>query len=382
MPTQLKDVTTPCAVIDRQRFIRNCQNMSARAARLGVALRPHAKTHKSPEGLAHQLAGDHHSVTVSTLAEARAFARAGVRDILWAVPPALEQISHIFELNAWPEIERLDVLCDHPTILEAIAREGALRQCALGVWLEIDCGDARGGLSPEGQEIQRLAERAQASPWIELRGLLTHGGQSYACTTSEEIVQVAEQERDAIVRCAQRLRALGIEIHGVSLGSTPTLTHAAGLEGVTEVRPGNYALFDAFQHAIGSCALDEIAYSVVATIIGRYPERGTLVVNAGALALSKDPGPTHVDPECGYGIVVDAEQKRIDGLKIVSLSQEHGVIKVEGGLRVEAEDPRWHIGERVRIIPNHSCLSAALFERYHVVEGDTVVEQWHPARGW
>jgi len=153
---------------------------------------------------------------------------------------------------------------------------------------------------------------------------------------------------------------------------------AEDLSGVTEVRPGNYLFFDAFQAAIGSCRLDEVAFSVLATVLGAYPERRKLVVNAGALALSKDPGPIHVDPSCGFGVVVDpGDQDPIAGLRVVSLSQEHGVLHSDRPL-----DPRWKPGSRLRILPNHSCLAAACFDRFHVVRGAELVDEWRPVRGW
>ena len=181
-----------------------------------------------------------------------------------------------------------------------------------------------------------------------------------------------------MVAFAGRLRGEGIPVGEVSVGSTPTVMAAEDLTGVTEVRPGNYLCFDAFQAAIGSCRLDEVAFSVLATVLGAYPERRELVVNAGALALSKDPGPVHVDPDCGFGVVVDAtDQRPITGLRVVSISQEHGVLRTDQPL-----DPRWQPGSRLRILPNHACLAAACFDRFHVVRGIEVVDEWRPVRGW
>jgi D-serine deaminase-like pyridoxal phosphate-dependent protein len=117
---------------------------------------------------------------------------------------------------------------------------------------------------------------------------------------------------------------------------------------------------------------------VLATVLGVYPERRELVVNAGALAVSKDPGPVHLDPGCGFGVVVDAaDQQPISGLRVVSISQEHGVLRSDHAL-----DPAWHPGSRVRILPNHSCLAAACFDRFHVVRDCEVVDEWRPVRGW
>ena len=160
------------------------------------------------------------------------------------------------------------------------------------------------------------------------------------------------------------------------LSVTPTMMTAQNLDGIDEIRPGNYAFFDVFQSAIGSCTLDEIAFSVLATVVSVHPEGERAVIDAGALALSKDPGPTHVDPDCGYGrIVAVDDQHPLPGLRLTSVSQEHGEIKGPGTAALRP-------GTHLRILPNHSCLAAACFDRYNVVRGTEVVDEWRPFRGW
>ncbi len=375
-PMTLESLPTPCALVDLDRLERNAAAMSQQARRLGVRLRPHVKTHKCVEAARLQTAGEHGGITVSTLAEARAFAAAGFRDITWAVPVALDRLGECAELVR--RTDRFRVLVDHLRAvaeLEAFAATHALR---FEVVLEVDCGHHRSGVDPDDPAAVRLAGAIHSSPDLELAGILTHAGQSYRCGSRAEAAGVARHERDVMVAFAGRLRAAGIAVTEVSIGSTPTVTAAEDLAGVTEVRPGNYLLFDAFQAAIGSCRLDEVAFSVLATVIGIYPERQELVVNAGALALSKDPGPAHVDPSCGFGVVVSpGDQHPIAGLRVVSLSQEHGVLRSDRAL-----DPSWQPGSRLRILPNHSCLAAACFDRFHVVRGREIVDEWRPVRGW
>ena len=154
------------------------------------------------------------------------------------------------------------------------------------------------------------------------------------------------------------------------------MTAAASLDGIDEIRPGNYAFFDVFQSAIGSCSPDDIAFSVLATVISVHPGEERAVIDAGALALSKDPGPTHVDPDCGYGRIVAVEdQHPLPGLRLSSISQEHGVIDGPGTAALRP-------GTHLRILPNHSCLAAACFESYHVLRGTEIIDEWHPFRGW
>jgi D-serine deaminase-like pyridoxal phosphate-dependent protein len=368
---RLTDLPTPAAVVDLNRVEANCRWMAERAVALGVALRPHVKTHKCPEAARLQVGGSPGGITVSTLAEAGFFAAAGFRDITYAVPVAPKRVRDA--LNIAERIDRLSLLVDSHEAVRAI--EEAARNGRVPVFLKVDCGYGRAGVNPHTDGAIALAERLHRSSSVEFRGLLTHGGHSYDCVDRLGIAAVADQERDAVVGFAQRLRVLGIPVPEVSVGSTPTMRVAEDLRGVTEIRPGNYVFFDGFQSMIGSCDIDEVAFSVLSTVIGSHPDRSTLVLDAGALALSKDPGATHVDPTVGFGVLCDPQLRPLAHLHLGSLSQEHGKAAVSGG-------PMPQVGDRLRIIPNHSCLSAALFDRYAVVRQDTVVETWHPVRGW
>jgi D-serine deaminase-like pyridoxal phosphate-dependent protein len=370
------DLRTPAALIDLDALERNVARMGATAAHLGVRLRPHVKTHKTLEGARIQVRGQFGGITVSTLAEAMFFAAGGFSDITYAVPVPPAKLAEAADLAG--RLDRFNLLVDHSdaaAAVEACARE---RGVVLSVFLKVDCGYHRAGVDPEHAESAALAARLAASPHLDFRGILTHAGQSYHCRTADEIRAVAAHERDVMAAFAGRLRAAGVRVDEVSVGSTPTLAVAADLTGITEVRPGNYAFFDATQAAIGSCALADVAFSVLLTVIGRYPERRELLLDGGALALSKDPGPVHVDPACGYGIVCAAGGEPLPGWRVVSLSQEHGLARSAQPLPTGS----FPIGSLLRIVPNHSCLAASLFERYAVVRGDLVVDEWCPARGW
>jgi D-serine deaminase-like pyridoxal phosphate-dependent protein len=207
-----------------------------------------------------------------------------------------------------------------------------------------------------------------------LRGLLTHAGHAYAARSASEIARIATEEREAVRRLAGALEGEGLTGLVRSVGSTPTMS-VSTMNEVDEVRPGNYIFYDAFQAAIGSCTVSDCASFVVTTVIGVNEARGECLVDAGALALSKDPGPVHVAPDFGYGIV-----SRLDGpplpARLVSLSQEHGIVRWrDRGTPVA-------IGDRLRVVPNHSCLAAALFDRYLVLENGAVDREWRPCRGW
>ena len=176
---------------------------------------------------------------------------------------------------------------------------------------------------------------------------------------------------------AQRLRARGMEVPVVSIGSTPTITTVDHLEGIDEARPGNYIFFDAFQATAGSCGFEECALTVLAAIVHRDRRRGKVITDCGAIALSKDRGPVEFDPGCGYGQMVDLEGQNL-GIRIDSLSQEHGEAATVDSAAIE----RLSVGTRVRVVPNHSCLTAAQHSHYNVVEKGRVVDRWEIQRGW
>ena len=375
----LQDLATPAAVIDHDVLARNCRVMADRMTMLGVRLRPHVKTHKCVEIARLQVAGHDAGVTVSTFAEARAMAAGGIRDVTWAVPVPHPRIGEAVALHRALAATggRLQLLVDHRATVEAIDAEAVRQDTVVPVFIKVDCGYARAGVDPNGAALTSLAIQIEASAGLALRGVLTHGGHSYDVAGREALLRVAGEERDAVVHAANRLRIASVACAEVSLGSTPTMAVAEDLRECTEARPGNYALFDVFQARIGSCALSDVALSVLVSVIGVYPERGQLLVDGGALAFSKDPGATHV-LDGGFGVVRDLEGRDLP-LKLVGLSQEHGKMKAVG-------DSGWlqgvELGTKLRVLPNHACLVTALHPELAVVRGQAVLDRWVPVRGW
>jgi D-serine deaminase-like pyridoxal phosphate-dependent protein len=373
-PMHLDELQTPCALVDLHRFEANCAAMADKASRLGVRLRPHVKTHKTIEGARIQIRGHFGGITVSTMAEARALAAAGFHDITYAVPVAPQRLPEIMELNGHGH--RVAVLVDHLATFRAVNDIAASSSMRLPTWLKLDCGLHRSGVDPGSEGAVELARRLARSPHVDFRGVLTHAGQSYRAASPREAAEIALLEVASCRRFVARLADAAIEIPRISVGSTPTMAAVTDLDGVDEIRPGNYVFFDAFQAAIGSCAVDDIAFSVLATVISAFPSHQRAVIDAGALALSKDPGPTHVAPDCGFGLMVDAEDQRpLPGLRLTSLSQEHGMVEGPGAATLQP-------GDRVRVLPNHSCLAAACFDRLIIVRADRAIAEWHPVRGW
>jgi D-serine deaminase-like pyridoxal phosphate-dependent protein len=369
-----QELSTPAAVIDRQVMTRNVAVMTDRIKRLGARLRPHVKTHKCAE-IARMQVPDHGGLTVSTLAEARFFAAAGFKDITYAVPIAPGRLAEAAELAE--QVDRLHLLVDSPYTVGEAERCARERQTRLSVLLKVDCGGGRAGIDPDSRSSLVLAEQIHSSSWLELAGILTHAGHAYSCHDRQEIISVARQERQVMIDFADKLAGIGMTVPTISIGSTPTMALVEDLSGINEVRPGNYVFHDVYQAAIGVCDLADIALSVLVTVVGAYPERSQVVIDAGALALSKDPGPIHVDPGCGFGVVLPAADGPLSGLTVTSLSQEHGVIQCSAQQAMELQP-----GTRLRVLPNHSCLTAAMFNRYHVLDRGHITDIWQPVRGW
>ena len=365
--SSLDSLPTPAALIDLDRLEANCAWMSRRFSELGVALRPHVKTHKIPAIARLQVLGHDAGVTVSTLAEARAFTEAGFDDLCWALPLPPARADEALDLAGQVS---LCLLVDHPRTAGLLEQAAAQAGRKVRVRLELDCGYGRTGVRASDPGSLALARQLRDSPNLDFEGLLTHAGQAYGARDIGQIGQIAALETRAAVGFSQALRASWIEVRVVSTGSTPTCRRGRDFQGVTEVRPGNYALFDLHQAAIGSCEVDEIALEVLASVIGVYEDR--VVLDAGALALSKDAGASHAGLR-GYGMVLDLQRRELP-LELVSLSQEHGIAQGDPG--------DLQPGDRVRILPNHSCLVTALHPVVWGVREGRVVESWSPVRGW
>jgi D-serine deaminase-like pyridoxal phosphate-dependent protein len=378
----LDDLPTPSLVLDLDRLERNCERMIRRAAELGVRLRPHMKTAKSVDVGRLATREGAVGVTVSTLAEVEHFAQAGFRDITYAVGIAGHKIGPLAGLQRRYGA-RISLLSDSIAAVLDVARhaEGVGERFAF--FIEIDSGGGRGGVPADAPELMEMAEAIRSSPWLSLAGVLTHAGQSYDASTIEAIRQIAEEERVAVTRAADRLRAAGMDVPAVSVGSTPTALHATTMTGVTEMRPGVYTLFDLAQVALGSCTVDEIALSVLATVIGHNPRSRRMLIDAGALALSKDLSGNKGGRKVGYGLVCPATAGRpADGLIVADVHQEHGLVACEGP--DDGLESRYPVGTRVRVLPNHACLTAAPYDRYHIIRGqDPHIEgAWPKVSGW
>lgn len=359
----IEDFPTPALLVDSRRLDHNIARMRTRTNELDVRLRPHMKTAKSIDIATR--AGGVGPITVSTLAEAEYFARNGWSDIMYAVGIVPAKLDRVEKLRA--NGCDLQVVLDSSDVASAVVQHGDHR-----VWIEVDSDGRRGGVAPSDEEAliaigQVLGDR--------LAGVMTHCGGSYSSGDDMERLGFARMERDAAVGAAVVLRQAGFDCPDVSVGSTPTITIADDLTGVTEARPGVYMFMDLFQAGLGVCNVDDIAISVVATVIGR--RRDGVVIDAGALALSLDRSTESQTIDMGFGLVCDARGRPIDDLIVQRVSQEHGVV-----MSPSERPVRLSVGSTVRVLPNHACITAGAHDRYGVLEGDQVVGCWERISGW
>ncbi len=366
---QLEDLPTPCLILDKGILERNLQRMSDAVHRHGVALRPHLKTAKSAAVARLATAGEAGGITVSTLAEAEYFAKHGFRDILLAnaLPPQ--------KLNRAEALASQGIAVTLITDDVAMASAIAAHPGRFKALVEIDSGDQRTGVSSDGDDLINVA----TALGDKLIGVMTHAGHSYGCRDVECVAGIAENERLSVVTAAARLRNAGLTCEVVSVGSTPTMTHVRNLDGVSEARPGVYMFQDLFQAEIGSCEKSDIALTVLASVIGINTAAGRILIDAGAIALSKDRSTQATMHDAGYGEIRDVDNGYGLGESIVDRAyQEHGAAACDAGVLKQLQ-----IGTRVRVAPNHACLTAAAHDRFYIVDGSSeVIDVWDRVNGW
>ncbi|MFJ2683249.1 DSD1 family PLP-dependent enzyme [Pseudomonas sp. NPDC087342] len=378
MSAPIAFLDTPAAIVDIPRMQRNIQRMQQRMDTLGVRLRPHIKTSKCLPVIKAQIAAGASGVTVSTLKEAEHCFAEGISDIFYAVAIAPGKLPQALTLRR--KGCNLSVLTDSVAGAQAIVTFGQKHDERFEVWIEIDCDGHRSGLNAEDNALLDVA-RILCEGGMQLRGVMTHAGSSYELDNHEALQILAEQERFVCVSAAERIRDAGLACPQVSIGSTPTALSALSLEGVTEVRAGVYVFFDLVMHNIGVCQTQELALSVLTTVIGHQQDKGWIITDAGWMAMSRDRGTQRQRQDFGYGQVCTEAGNWIEGALVTGANQEHGIITL-GAAESANIVARFPIGSRLRILPNHACATGAQFPVYHACDAEGVVHTWSRLHGW
>lgn len=379
----LSALDTPTALLDEARLDHNLQRLQQHITSLGVTLRPHIKTTKCLDVVRRQLALGASGVTVSTLKEAQQCLAAGISDITYAVGIAPGKLAQVLALRQ--QGAALSILTDNLAAAQAIADFCRTHDTTLPVLIEIDTDQHRSGVPPESVLLLDLGRVLHAAGC--LAGVLTHAGASYQCRTPAARAAMAEQERAGCAYAAQRLRAASLPCPVVSVGSTPTALSATSMDGVTEVRAGVYAFMDLVMANIGVCTPDDLALSVLATVIGHQRDKGWALVDAGWMAMSRDRGTQTQACDYGYGQVCDAQGRLLPGWVMSGANQEHGIVSFDAG-KPGAANPAADIttalpvGTRLRILPNHACATAAQFDGYTLLGSDGQLARWPRWNHW
>lgn len=383
----IDDLTTPAVLIDQDRLDRNITRMQATASEQGVQLRPHVKTHKSIDIAQRQMDQGAQGLTVATIDEAKAFAGAGFDDIRVAYPMVGQQ-----------KHERLLDLMEDTTISFCVDTAEGVKQASdfyashnavAHVLIEIDVGHGRCGIPyTKPDEAVARAHQIADAPGLALVGVLTHGGQGYhgprdGETKKEALQRTSTEERDRILAIAAALfdaDGLGLDRDdfAISIGSTPTMTYFENADrdglSITEIRPGNYVFYDAIQVGLRACQLDDCALTVLGQIVSkRRDDSGTerAYIDAGKKVVTTDTG------ACtdGYGIALynATYMREFPHVDISGLSEEHGWLRIPGAAT-------FNVGDRVRFVPNHACVTVATQSELIVVDDDEVVDRFPVAR--
>lgn len=361
----LESVVTPAFVVDRRKLIRNVAEMAARAEAAGVALYPHAKTHKCVEIADLQRVHGAAGLTVATVREAETFVDAGHDNILVAYPPVgrwrLERLTDLARRA------RIRVVLDSAAALEALDEACRAAGVTIPFLWEVDCGVARCGTIPGEPTVRALEAAVAGTESADFDGVMTFAGHAYGARDLAQLRLIADRECEAVLETAEALEATGIPTRTLSIGTTPTAMQLGSADGATEVRPGNYVFFDATQVALGLVGPERCAASVLATVISR-PDRRRAILDCGSKALARE---QLTQRTTGFGFAIDRPELVVEGL-----FEEHAILTADEGVDLVP-------GGRVRIVPNHACATTILHERMLVVEGDDVVDVWKVhARGW
>lgn len=359
------ELRTPAVLVDINRLRANIDRMQRAASANGLRLRPHAKTHKSPVIATWQLEAGAVGVCCAKLGEAEVFADAGIRDIRLPYPIHPSNADRVMRLMDRAQLSIITDLADVAREWSAVMKKAGR---TLDVLVKVDVGFHRCGIDPGRPDAADFVAEVGSLPGLRLKGLLSHAGHAYHAGSEDELRAIAAEEARLLMDVARCARLRGATIDEISVGATPTARFSVSTSGLTELRPGNYVYFDRTQVALGAAALDDCALTVLATVVTKHQDR--VVFDSGSKTLTSDQ--VRGVPNAGYGAVFRAPDDLTcldEGLRIERLSEEHATVRVLNGAT------RLRPGDRVRILPNHSCVVSNLVDEVILVDGTRVVDR-------
>lgn len=355
-------LTTPTLLLDKKKSLNNISRMVQKAKENGVRLRPHFKTHQSAQVGAWFREYNIDAITVSSVKMARYFANQGWNDILVAFP------ANVLEMDSMNELAsriKLHLLAVNVETVEALSI--GLKH-PVQLWIKIDTGYRRTGvLANNHQDLDNLLQKIKESDKLQFAGFVVHDGHTYKQTDTYAIQTIHNTSVYLLQLLRDRYIGQFPDLQ-LSIGDTPSCSILDNLSGVDEIRPGNFVFYDLTQQRIGSCSFDDIAVCMACPVVAKHPKRGEIIIYGGSVQFSKDALQLE-DSSVIYGRVVeftnDGWTAPVNGIDLVSLSQEHGVIKAS-----PEQFEKYHIGDMIGILPVHSCLTADLMRGYMTTEGE------------
>ncbi|MBB6610699.1 alanine racemase [Pontibacter sp. Tf4] len=355
-------ISVPTLLLDKEKCQRNIRMMVEKARRNNVRLRPHFKTHQSAQVGEWFRQEGVEAITVSSVRMARYFANHGWTDIMVAIPVNVLELETINELAGRV---RLHLIVVNEEVLPAL-QQGLKHNVA--VWLKIDTGYHRTGIPATNYEtIDSTLQTIAASDKLEFQGFMAHDGHTYKQTDAEAIREIHKTTVDQLNQLRERYKSQLSTIQ-LSIGDTPSCSILETIVAVDEIRPGNFVFYDLTQHHIGSNNYNQIAVCMACPVIAKHPERNEIIIHGGSVHFSKD---VLVQPNGGnlFGRVVemteDGWSDPEEGINLVSLSQEHGIVKA-----TPEQFANYSIGDIMYILPIHSCLTAGSMKSYLTLEGE------------
>lgn len=343
----LSEIETPSLILDSIILKRNIKNMMNFAKKHNINLRPHTKTHKCPEIAKMQLKSGAIGIAVAKVSEAEIMVKAGIKDI--QIANEVVDPKKIMKLVSLLENCKITVAVDNKKNVETISQLMKENNCSIDVLVDIDVGLHRCGISYKiPDKIISFIKFINSKPYINFKGILTHAGQVYKSKNIKQVKQIGLFEGREMVKLAKLIRKKGFECDTVSVGSTPTARFAGTVEGVTEIRPGNYIFHDNIQVSMGVADISNCALRVLSSVIS-IPTKNRVIIDAGSKSLGVEKGKGNLIK--GYGNIINKKAS------IKKLSEEHGFI---GNIQNKVN---FKLVERIQIIPNHACFTVNLYDK-------------------
>jgi D-serine deaminase-like pyridoxal phosphate-dependent protein len=363
----LYDLPTPAVLVEQPRALANIDRLQQAADRRGIRLRPHAKTHKSAVVAQWQIDRGAIGICCAKLGEAEVFADRGFTDI--RIPYPLHP-SNAPRVLALLERANLSFIVDHIDVAREWSTELVHAGRVVDVLIKVDVGFHRCGIDPNPQTALPFITEVASLGGVRLRGLLSHAGHAYHATCEDDLRRIAEAEAATLHMLATLAREQGVPLEELSAGATPSARYSVEQDWITEYRAGNYVYFDRTQVALGSATFDDCALSVLATVVSK-PAANRIVLDCGSKTLTQD-GARGFVATPGHGaicrcIAFQHDVRPDEDLLVERLSEEHAVVRVQSG------ETTLRPGDRVRVIPNHSCVVSNLVDAAWLTEGETLL---------